>query len=314
MIELAVVLALLLLLLGASLLMLAIYGLNQWTRPARIASRDHPRNYDLPFEEVYFTARDGVKLHGWLIAPFPLHPSPNLGEGMGVRASTAIIFCHGHGGLKDPDLIYAPWFYERGIPVLLFDFRNHGLSEGSLTSIGFYERYDLLGAIDLLVSRGITRIGLFGFSMGAATAIATTPLSEHVVCVVADSPFAQLRPTLARAIQLRGFPRWFAQRFIGVIFWMGKRRLKCDPAEADPVRAVSQFGQRPLLLILGARDEYIEPWQGQLLYDSASGPMEFWLVPDAAHRDIDRGRPELYRERVMGFFERWLVQNMKAES
>ncbi len=298
MIDLVFLLLLILLLILIALWFLALYGVNQWTRPARVSAQAHPRDFGLPWEDVEFTSRDGVKLRGWFIPP----PPP---------ATSAVIFCHGHGGNKDPDLIYVPWFFECSIPVLLFDFRNHGLSDGTLTSMGFYEREDLLGAVDYLVSRGFTRIGLFGFSMGGAIAIATAPLSEQIVCVVADSPFAQLQPTLVMGMCARGFPRWFAKVFVRLISWMGARRLKCDPREADPVRAVQHFGQRPLLVILGEHDEYIEPWQGQLLYDKASGPKEFWLVPGISHRDVSRYRPELYREKVMGFFERWLTKNLR---
>ncbi|MEP7200872.1 MAG: alpha/beta hydrolase [Chloroflexota bacterium] len=316
----------LLLLVAFALGLLARHGVNQWTRPVRVRARQRPSAFGLSHEEVAFPSRDGVRLRGWLIEPPPLtlpraelhsaregdvtpspveRPAPRSGRGW--RDGVGVIFCHGHGGDKSPDLRYAPWFAERGIATLLFDFRNHGDSDGDLTAMGFYERYDLLGAIDFMVSRGFTRIGLYGFSMGAATAIGAAPRSAHVVCVVADSPFAQLQPTLARAMTRRGFPRWFADHFIRVIMWWGARRLRCDPREADPVRAVSHFGQRPLLIILGARDEYIEPWQARRLCAEASGPTELWLVPDATHRDVEKLESGLYREKVMGFFERWLI-------
>ena len=280
---------------------LAWYGLEQWTRPKRRAHDKQPGDFNLPCEEVEFRSRkDGVRLRGWLIDP---HPGP---DGAGRRA---VIFCHGHGGTCAPDLIYAPWFYERGVPVLMFDFRNHGLSEGTLTSMAFYERDDLLGAVDFMASRGYPQVGLFGFSMGAATAVATAPLSERIMCVVADSPFAQLRPTLARAIEQRGWPRWFALRLINLIFWMARIRLRCDLSEADPIRAVRRFDGRPLLIILGQHDEYIEPWQAQWLFETATDPKQLWLVPGVSHRDVDRFRPEEYYERVMGFFEKWLFAN-----
>ena len=284
---------------------LAWHGVNQWTRPKRVGPRGHPRDYGLPYEDVEFQSRDGITLRGWLISPTSnvQRPISNL--------QSAVIFCHGHGGHKDPDLMYVPWFVERGIPVLLFDFRNHGQSDGNLTSMGFYERFDLLGAIDYLVSRGYTRIGLMGFSMGAAIAIATAPLSEYVECVVADSAFAELPPTLAMGMVDKGFPRWFANRFIHLIIALGVRRLRCDLGEAYPVRAVRHFSDRALLLILGGRDEYIEPWQGRWLYDEATGPKEFWFVPEAKHRLADRIEPELYREKVMGFFEQWLLGEKK---
>jgi fermentation-respiration switch protein FrsA (DUF1100 family) len=293
---------------------LALHGVNQWTRPNRMKPRGHPRDYNLPYEDVEFHSRDNITLRGWFISPKPCEGSVAAQTTLPSQGSPAVIFCHGHGGNKDPDLIYAPWFIERGIPVLLFDFRNHGQSDGDITSMGFYERFDLLGAIDYLVARGYTRLGLMGFSMGAAVAIATAPLSEYVECVVADSAFAELPPTLAMGMVDKGFPRWFAKRFVHMIIALGARRLRCDVREAYPVRAVRHFYDRPLLLILGGRDEYIEPWQGRWLYDEATGPKEFWFVPEAKHRLADKAEPELYRAKVMGFFEKWLMpeaQNTK---
>ncbi|MBI3734311.1 MAG: alpha/beta hydrolase [Chloroflexi bacterium] len=297
-----------LLVVAAGLLALALHAVDQWTRPARVRPSRHPRDFGLPWEDVTFKSRDGMTLRGWFIAPTAPAPARalSLSNGSLSKGRAAVIFCHGHGGDKSPDLIYAPWFYEQGLPVLLFDFRNHGESEGTLTSLGYYERNDLLGAVDLLRARGYERVGLFGFSMGGAISIATAPLSDAVACVVADSPFAELEPTLAMALRRRGFPRWFAVPMTRVVFWLGARRLGCDPREAYPAKAARVFGGRPLLLILGERDEYIELWQGRLLYERASGPKELWLVPGAGHRRSDQVEPERYREKVMGFFARVL--------
>ena len=159
---------------------------------------------------------------------------------------------------------------------------------------------------DLLVARGYSHIGLLGFSMGAATAIATAPLSPHVRCIVADSAFAELSPTLMMGIVDKGFPRAFAAQFIKLIIWLGARRLRADLRAASPARAATQLGERALMLILGGRDAYIEPWQGERLYAAASGPKAYWFAPAAAHRGVEKYAPQLYQEKVMGFFERWL--------
>ena len=294
-----------------ALCLLALYGVESWTRPARARPRDHPHRYGLPCEEVEFTSRDGVRLHGWLI------DGSSAGRGDDAKRTvgkSAIIFCHGHGGDKSPDVVYAPWFHERGIPVLMFDFRNHGLSDGVLTSMGYYERYDLLGAIDYLASRGYTRVGLYGFSMGGATAMATAPLSPHVVCVVSDSGFAQLRPTLAHALRRRLLSERFANRFMSVIWRLAERRLRCDLDEAEPLRAVQQFGNRALFIILGTRDKYVETWQAHALHEKASGPKELWVVPKGEHAAIARQHPEEYRARVLGFFERHLALELSRKS
>jgi len=94
--------------LTTALLGLAWYGMEQWTRPKRRAHDKHPRDFNLPCAEVEFRSRkDGVRLSGWLIAP----RSDKGGAGQTTRASRAVIFCHGHGGTRAPDLIYVPCFF-----------------------------------------------------------------------------------------------------------------------------------------------------------------------------------------------------------
>jgi len=47
-------------------------------------------------------------------------------------------------------------------------------------------------------------------------------------------------------------------------------------------------------------------WTGQRLYDAATGPKEFWLVPGAGHADGQKTHPDEYRERVLRFFRIYL--------
>ncbi|MBI5876701.1 MAG: alpha/beta hydrolase [Chloroflexi bacterium] len=276
---------------------LAAMGVNGWMRPPRVRWPDTPARWGLRYADVEFPARDGVRLRGWFFdAPTTAGDAPR----------PAVIVCHGHGGDKSPHINLAIWFREAGIPLLLFDFRNHGLSDGDLTSIGYYERYDVLGAVDWLAARGMTRIGLFGFSMGAATALAAAPFSQNIVCVVSDSAFAHVRPVVAGVVS-RQMPVQPLARMLERLIWrLVQRRLRCRLEDADPLAMVRQFGERPLLLIHGTLDEYIDPAQAEALREAASGPTELWLVDGAAHTSIDHLRPKEYREWVMGFFVRHL--------
>ncbi len=277
---------------------MALEGANAWMHPPRANWADHPARWGLEFAEVEFLSRDGVRLRGWF---FDASGVPGAGPRL------AVVICHGHGGDKSPHLNLVRGFREAGIPLLLFDFRNHADSDGALTSIGYYERYDVLGAVDWLAARGYGRIGLYGFSMGAATALAAAPLSPHIACVVADSPFAHLRPVLTGVVQRRLRVRVLDRLMAETIWRLVEHRLRCRLSDADPLCAVRQFGERPLLLIHGTRDEFIPAWQARALLAAASGPAELWLVDGAEHTAIDRQRPSEYRARVMEFFARYLL-------
>jgi pimeloyl-ACP methyl ester carboxylesterase len=83
------------------------------------------------------------------------------------------------------------------IMVFAFDFSGCGLSTGEWVSLGFYERDDLRCIIDYLRKHeSVTRIALWGRSMGAVTSIMYSAEDPSVSCCVVDSPFSSLR-TLA---------------------------------------------------------------------------------------------------------------------
>jgi alpha-beta hydrolase superfamily lysophospholipase len=252
----------------------------------------HPSEYGLAHEEVAFTTEDGVPLKGWLI------PAQN--------PAGAVIFCHGHAGSMDPDLKYAPWFIERGLSVLMFDFRGHGRSGGQHVSMGTFERRDLLAAEAFLAERGYSRIGVLGFSMGGAVAISTAPVARHIRAVAADGSFAWLRHAIAAGAHEMGVPgalaRAMGQMAVRIAGW----RLGANLEEADPARWVGRIAPRALLLIHGEDDRYTSTEDVRMMFATAGEPKELWVVQGAGHRNVDDVEPEAYKEKVLTFFERWL--------
>jgi len=270
------------------------YGVHRLIHPAgRSLAGGTPCDYDLPYERVSFPSLDGTMLRGWFVPA--------------TEARGTVIFCHGRFGSKAPDLVYVPRFREHGFNVLLFDFRAHGESDGTQCSLVYCERQDLLGALAYLQGRGIGDVGLMGFSMGAAVAIATAPLSRAVRAVIADSAFAELRTLLVTYLQQRSIPRPLASGLATLIIWAAGLRLRCHLPDADPLRWVSQIAPQPLLLIHGGRDRGIPVSDAHRLYEAAGEPKELWVVPKAEHRCADKVCPQEYMDRVLRFFEQWLA-------
>ena len=155
--------------LPVALVVLAVlYGLVSFliaqgvTKADRDPQEDHPSNYGLAFEDIEFPSQRGdLVLSGWYLP--------------GDESSPHLIFVHGIGSVRSGDnaVELAARLVEQGYNMLLFDLRGHGSSGGDTVSGGYFERWDVLGAFDYLVERGIDpgRIGLMGFSMGAATSI-----------------------------------------------------------------------------------------------------------------------------------------------
>jgi dipeptidyl aminopeptidase/acylaminoacyl peptidase len=274
---------------------ISLYGASQISRRRLPDTPSDPAQYGLTYEEVTFPSRDELTLRGWFIPA--------------AEARGTVVFCHGHAGSMDPDVQYAPAFHERGYNVLMFDFRGHGRSEGQYVSMGYYERQDLLGAVDYLRNRDIDRVGVLGFSMGGAVAMATAPHSEAIQAVVSDGGFARLSDTTAAGVREQGLPGFLASLTGHLILWLMGLRLGCSSGEADPIRWVDKIAPRALFIIHGALDRFVTVEEARELYASADQPKQIWIVPEAGHREADQRYPEEYRRRVLAFFDQWLTEN-----
>ena len=83
-----------------------------------------PRAAGLDFEDVNFSAADGVKLHGWWV---PARP-----------ARGAVMLMHGNAGNISHRIGYVTMFNRLGYSVLLFDYRGYGKSAGNPNEEGTY--------------------------------------------------------------------------------------------------------------------------------------------------------------------------------
>ena len=266
-----------------------------------------PADYGLPFTEVLFPSRDGLILHGWFVPAEGVATSSQTDKDWAAGSKGTVVLGHGRFGSKDPDLKYVPWLREAGYNCLLFDFRGHGRSEGDYTSFGYHERKDLLGAIDLLESKGIPRVGVLGFSLGAVVGISTAAQCPAIAAVVADGAFVKLRRALARGAEERRVPRWLVRPLGPFILWLAGRRVGADLTESEPLRYVHRIAPRALFVIHGEDDPYISADDARRLYDGAGEPKALWIAQGAGHRRVDEVYPEEYQERVIGFFDRYLA-------
>lgn len=137
---------------------------------------EHPSDYDLDYQDVTFTANDGVVLSGWFIP----------GSGTEVIVQTHFGGISSRAGYTPAGKGHSPpWptaihylrhikaLVAQGYSVLAYDMRNHGESAadpaGKLTS-GVREANDVLAAVRFVTERpGLAdaSIGLLSLCMGA---------------------------------------------------------------------------------------------------------------------------------------------------
>ncbi|OIO96606.1 MAG: hypothetical protein AUK03_03685 [Anaerolineae bacterium CG2_30_64_16] len=251
-----------------------------------------PAEYGLDFADVIFPARDGLTLRGWWIPA--------------ADSKRAVILLHGQGGSMDPDVQYVPALHAAGFNVLMFDFRAHGRSAGRVSTIGYLERRDALGAVDFVRSQGIERIGLLGFSMGGIVAMLTAPLCPHVAAVISDGGPARLKTSLAVWAQERGIPSPLGVILARLALTFTSLRVGANQFRYEPLRWVGQIAPRPILFIHGDRDPYVPPRDFEALVAAAGPTAEVWRAPEAGHRTVDQLYPAEYRRRIVTFFDQHL--------
>ena len=130
-------------------------------------------------QPVSFSTQDGIGIAGLLI----IRP----------EAARNILVCHGYRMAKERMHRFALMFPHDNI--LLFDYRAHGQSEGGRSSIGYYEKNDVLAALHFLQENTLTAhlpiVGV-GVSMGAVTLLSAACQSGICKAIVLDAPFARL--------------------------------------------------------------------------------------------------------------------------
>lgn len=268
------------------------------THPPRKPLAANPGDYGIDYEEVRFLSADGEQeLAGWHI--------PARG-GRPVKAT--VIFSHGYAGnrLEEglPALALARSLVEEGYDVLMYDFRNCGLSSGTITTVGYYEQQDVLGAVRWAKENGRGPIALLGFSMGATSSLLAAAQDPAVAGVIADSPFSHLTRYLKRNLpvwtRLPNFP------FTTLILSILPPLMRTNPDEVDAERAVERLYPRPLLLIHSRADGAIPASHSETLAAKHPDRFELWLTDDAPHVGSYRSDPDRYVRRVLSFLERLL--------
>jgi fermentation-respiration switch protein FrsA (DUF1100 family) len=201
----------------------------------------------------------------------------------------------------------AAFLAQRGYFVLLFDFRAHGESGGSRTSLGYHEQEDVLAALGFLKTRAEIdpkRIGIYGFSMGGSAAILAAARSNGFRALVADSAFTSLKDQARTAIT--GFYHLPAFPFLHLTVLGYELYFQTRVDAISPVKAIAGLSPVPVLIIAGEGDQLIPADNGRKLHAAAKEPKELWIIPHAEHGGTLAAAGSEYEKRVGEFFDKYL--------
>jgi pimeloyl-ACP methyl ester carboxylesterase len=241
----------------------------------------------LPVKDVSFYNWRGELLSGWLALVAPEAP--------------VILLAHGTPGNRLSMLQRATFLYKHGYNVLLFDFQSYGLSQGVMSTLGMVESEDILAAISFLHGLQDTmfsKIGVLGLSMGATAAVLAASRSSDILALVAEScPVDATRvPGDVPDEASRAADQQLVEDVYGV-----------DIAQARPIAYVHKLAGRTAIFFINGDADDITPLSGmQALYQAASAPKQYWVVPNAGHAQSFAVDPDGYMEHVDAFFDTYL--------
>ncbi len=279
--------------------------------PSRWMQEDHRlAASDLESHVFEITAEDGVKLDGWY---FPARmrdqrsavsgQESEVGKPMNDVSSLSapIFFSHGWTETKEFHLRLVRVFIAAGHPVVIFDQRGHGRSQGGCT-LGVREPDDLRAVIDEASRRGwaADRVITMGVSMGGASVLRHASEDVRVIGVVSYAPFTSFLHAI-RSYARRYFP--FLSADWGVRgFMQSCRNHGFDIARANAIDAITKITV-PMLLIVGQQDINLPAGDhARVLLEAAPpGLAQLIEVPDATHFNICMKQWPGVDEQVLAF-------------
>ncbi|NDB99878.1 MAG: alpha/beta fold hydrolase, partial [Verrucomicrobia bacterium] len=219
----------------------------------------NPSRLGLVCEEVELRADDGKRISAWWMP-------------QGDKSAPPVVVLHGLGASKAHMIDYILFAQRAKHPVLAIDFRGHGESDPSLTSIGFYESHDALAAMKFVRERGAGDPVLWGTSMGAVSALLAAAQDGAAAGVIADAPFDTYRNTVLHHAKLMyGLSEY---PFVALAFPMIEQRARFRIDDVNCLRAAKEI-RSPVLVLAGEKDARMPIPVVRSVYDHAAGPKEF---------------------------------------
>ncbi|MDF2538763.1 MAG: hypothetical protein K0S76_1784 [Herbinix sp.] len=259
------------------------------------------------FDEVAYQAIKKTKFHirsdfDYVISCELLEPELKAGQ---AKENKTAILCHGLGFTKYGCLKYAEVFLGLGFRVLIYDQRNHGLSGGACTSMGYYEKYDLKKLVDWCVSQfgEDCKIVTHGESMGAATVLMHLSIDQRVKCAIADCAYSDLELLLKhQAKQYYHLPCFLipVESFLTYIrtgFWY---------REVSPIKSISEI-DTPVLFIHGKIDNFVPTYMTKQMYACKKKNKAIYLVAGAKHAESCCKNRNGYTQKIDKFLKKFMV-------
>lgn len=241
---------------------------------------------------------------------------PTLQESPGVsRTADTVVLLHGIHGNKTHMLGMGKLLSAHGYRAGLVDLRGHGESSGDWLTYGVQEAHDLKQMLDSLTEQylDLGKVGVYGASYGAATAIHWAGIDSRIQAVVAVAPFTSLREICTYQANQSYLLRLIATEGLitGVLARAGKM-AGFDPSKASPMAAIRNT-TAPLLLLHGKLDAKIPYTHSEAIRRVADARSRLILLENEDHDSIMQDRNGILSHETVHWFKQWLEEPTEVD-
>ena len=217
------------------------------------------------------------------------------------NSNKCIILCHGITVNINYSVKYIKPFYNRGFSIFMYDHRNHGLSGGDYTSMGYFEKFDLKTCANYIFNKlgDDISLGVLGESMGAATVLQYCSIDKRIDFCIEDCGYSDVFDLFIHRLKEDYKINFLPLLFIADIIM--KVRYKWSFKSASPITFIKDI-DIPILFIHGDKDDYVPTYMVYDLFNSkTTGIRDIYIAKDAKHADALISNPNKY-DAVIGSF------------
>jgi pimeloyl-ACP methyl ester carboxylesterase len=256
-------------------------------KPQRTSSEINMESFPGRPDEMDFSVAGLGTRKGWF---FP-----------GLRGAPTVVLLHGYQSSRGELLTLVSALQDHQYNVFVFDFAAHGGNDG-LTTFGYRESDEVRAAIDTLATRhdvDPTRFGLWGYNLGAYSALREAEKDSRVRALVLDSVYDVPKQMVKIGVEktgVGGFPMMV--RSAQTSFEWLNYAYKGDKPLSANLKKVSGV---PILFIAAADDPELASITREMFL-KATEPREMAIIAHGNFVNLPDDEKRTYENRVVTFF------------